>query len=79
MSNKIASAVIILLITATVWAVFSYRARLRSIDASMEETENLLKQREREAAGKSYLTTCSVCDGKVSSTAEKCPHCGEAR
>lgn len=31
------------------------------------------------AGPRPVLTTCIVCSGKVSSDAEKCPHCGDPR
>jgi len=77
--NKAAFTAIVLLVAVAIWGAFSYRSRLLSIDASIEETGELLEQSKREASGNSYLTACAVCDGKISSTAEKCPHCGEAR
>ena len=53
------------------------RAEYEKYLATEVPEETSAKSLEPESENQSVLTTCRTCDGKVSSTAPTCPHCGE--
>lgn len=81
-----------LLISAAILLVFglaygawmwSLNARAKQMDASREQLREanakLADDLDAITSGRPYLSTCPLCQGKVSSAAEKCPHCGHPR
>lgn len=64
------------------WAL-SLNARTKQLDASndqiREANAKIADDLDAITSGRPYLSTCPLCQGKVSSAAENCPHCGHPR
>lgn len=76
--------IIIALAVVFVGSFGAYFAHLqRSIDSIAVQNRANVEARHkfdrREVAGLPVIATCGACDGKVSSSADRCPHCGDPR
>ena len=66
MRDAILTAILIIVLGACAWGWVAWKQDMRELE------ENLSKR-------PTTLLTCAVCKGKVASSADKCPHCGDPR
>jgi uncharacterized protein (UPF0333 family) len=77
--NKVVLAILAIIVVGVVLANRSYNKTLRSAEAAAQAADAVEINYKADRDDSGDLTVCKVCNGKVSSKATACPHCGDPR